>query len=187
MIDMIMGPWPWYVAGPLIAFIVYLQLYFGKKLGVSSNFKTMCSAIGASRISDYFKIDFKSKSWGILFIIGIVIGGYVASNYLSYNHKVKLNPKTVNILEDMGFEKVGEEYVPFEIYDLKGGKNTKGILILFVGGLLVGFGARYANGCTSGHAISGTANLQIPSFIALIGYFSGGLIMVHFLFPYIFK
>jgi uncharacterized membrane protein YedE/YeeE len=49
----------------------------------------------------------------------------------------------------------------------------------------VGFGARYANGCTSGHAISGLANLQLSSLLAVIGFFTGGLISVHFLLGWI--
>ncbi len=186
MTDFIMNPWPWYVAGPLITMVMFLQLYLGKKLGVSSNFQTMCSAAGAHRIADYFRIDLKAKIWGIVFIIGIILGGFISARYLSYDHRVELNPKTETALSQLGFEQVGTSHVPPEIYDLRGGKNFKGIAILLIGGILVGFGARYANGCTSGHAISGTANLQIPSFIALAGFFIGGLVMVYFILPLIF-
>jgi uncharacterized protein len=59
------------------------------------------------------------------------------------------------------------------------------LLILAIGGFLVGFGARYAGGCTSGHAISGLSNLQLVSLYAVIGFFAGGLLMNHFLLPYI--
>jgi uncharacterized membrane protein YedE/YeeE len=49
---------------------------------------------------------------------------------------------------------------------------SKGVLLLLVGGVLIGFGTRYAGGCTSGHAISGLSNLQIPSLKAVIGFLS---------------
>ena len=186
MTDFIMNPWPWYVAGPLITLIMFFQMYLGKKLGVSSNFQTMCSVAGANKLADYFRIDVKSKIWGFVFIVGIVIGGYISANYLSYDHKVNLSSHTVSSLKQLGFDPIDDEYVPSKIYDLRGGKNTEGILILLIGGIFVGFGARYANGCTSGHAISGTSNLQIPSFIALAGFFIGGLIMVYLIYPIIF-
>jgi uncharacterized membrane protein YedE/YeeE len=53
--------------------------------------------------------------------------------------------------------------------------------LLLVGGVLIGFGTRYAGGCTSGH-VSGLSNLQIPSLKAVIGFF-GGLIMSYFYSP----
>jgi uncharacterized membrane protein YedE/YeeE len=64
--------------------------------------------------------------------------------------------------------------------------TLKGFLVLAIGGLLVGFGARYAGGCTSGHAISGLSDLQVPSLVAVIGFFAGGLIMTYIFFPMIF-
>ena len=60
------------------------------------------------------------------------------------------------------------------------------VLVCTIGGLLVGFGARYAGGCTSGHAISGMSALQLGSLIAVIGFFLGGLTMTYLLFPLIF-
>ncbi len=83
----------------------------------------------------------------------------------------------------MGFESAGKAYSPTEIFETMSVKN---IALLFVGGLLIGFGTRYAGGCTSGHAISGLSDLQLPSLIAVIGFFIGGLLMVHVLFPLIF-
>ena len=60
-------------------------------------------------------------------------------------------------------------------------------MVLAVGGFLVGFGTRYAGGCTSGHAISGLSNLQLPSLVAVIGFFIGGLVMTHLIFPYLYS
>jgi hypothetical protein len=64
--------------------------------------------------------------------------------------------------------------------------SVKGFLILLLGGFLVGFGSRYAGGCTSGHAITGLSSLQIPSLIAVIGFFIGGLVMTYFILPILF-
>jgi uncharacterized membrane protein YedE/YeeE len=58
---------------------------------------------------------------------------------------------------------------------------------MVIGGFLVGFGTRYAGGCTSGHAISGLSNLQFASLIATIGFFAGGLIATHLLYPLLFN
>jgi len=64
--------------------------------------------------------------------------------------------------------------------------SLKGFLVLAFGGLMVGFGSRYAGGCTSGHAISGLSDLQIQSLIAVAGFFIGGLLMTYFVLPLIF-
>ena len=78
---------------------------------------------------------------------------------------------------------MGQAYSPVELFETL---TLKNIIILIIGGLLIGFGTRYAGGCTSGHAISGLSDLQLPSLIAVVGFFIGGLIMVHLLFPLIF-
>jgi uncharacterized membrane protein YedE/YeeE len=89
-------------------------------------------------------------------------------------------------LEHFGFKNAGKSLVPPEIYNWDYVLSIKGLAILLVGGFLVGFGTRYAGGCTSGHGITGLSSLQLPSLIAVIGFFIGGLIMVHLLFPLIF-
>jgi uncharacterized membrane protein YedE/YeeE len=75
---------------------------------------------------------------------------------------------------------------PQELYGAEGIQNPMTWVLLVLGGLLVGFGTRYAGGCTSGHAISGLSNLQLPSLIAVIGFFVGGLLMTHVFFPFLF-
>jgi len=184
--DMIYGPWPWYVAGSLIAFVMFLLLYFGGNFGMSSNLRTMCTMVGGEKVSDFFKLDWKAQRWNLMFVVGAIMGGFLAANFLSNGEPMQLNPSTTASLNALGFQSVGAEYLPNEIFGLEALLSLKGILILIGGGFLVGFGTRYAGGCTSGHAISGLSDLQIPSFIAVIGFFIGGLLMTHLLIPIIF-
>jgi uncharacterized membrane protein YedE/YeeE len=142
--------------------------------------------VGGGNFNDFFKIDWKEHSWNLVFVLGAIIGGFIAANYLSETQEVLLNPATVANLESMGFSNPGGSYLPAEIFGLDRLLTFKGVAILLGGGFLIGFGARYAGGCTSGHAISGISNLQVPSLIAVVGFFIGGLIMTHFLIPLIF-
>ena len=119
-------------------------------------------------------------------LLGVIIGGFIASQVLSETNAVQLNSKTITNLQTLGFESAGKAYAPTELLSNSVFFDIKSLLILAVGGFLVGFGARYAGGCTSGHAISGLSNLQLPSLIAVMGFFIGGLLMVHALFPLIF-
>ena len=119
-------------------------------------------------------------------VFGAVIGGYIAAHFMNSDNAVLINPNTITHLKTIGFESAGTAYLPTELFGIHSFSNPKTLILLFVGGLFVGFGARYANGCTSGHAISGLSNLQRPSLIAVIGFFIGGLIMTHLLFPLIF-
>lgn len=182
----IYNPWPWYVAGPLIALVMFVLLYIGKKFGMSSSLRTTCAAMGAGKASDFFNFDWKADRWNLMIVLGAIIGGFIASNYMSDNI-VNINPEVAQQLStDYNIDSAGSSYLPTEIFSLEALSNPFNILILLVGGLLVGFGARYAGGCTSGHAISGLSNLQVPSLIAVIGFFIGGLVMVHFIYPFIF-
>jgi len=179
-------PWPWYVSGPLIAFIMFLLLMVGKNFGMSANLRTMCTICGAGSKADFFKFDWKSQKWNLVVVLGAIIGGFIGANFLSTENVVAINPDTITDLNALGFESAGKAYLPTELFDTSAISDVKNLLILAIGGLLVGFGARYAGGCTSGHAISGLSDLQFPSLIAVIGFFIGGLIMIHLLFPLIF-
>lgn len=178
-------PWPWYVAGPVIALVMVLLLLFGKSFGVSANLRTVCSIAGAGKISDFFRFDWKSQIWNLVFVAGAVIGGYISHTFLTIDHTIDLNPKTIESLKLLGMENIGESYAPESIFGIEALSSIKGWLILVIGGILVGFGTRYAGGCTSGHAISGLSNLQLPSLIAVIGFFIGGLVMTFLILPYI--
>lgn len=183
--ELIFQPWPWYISGFLIACIMLVLLLMGKKFGMSSNLRTFCAACGAGKASSFFQFDWKSDKWNLLVVIGAMLGGFVASHYLSngempaISEATKVSLANINIASENG-------YLPQELFSISALSDIKTILILIVGGLLIGFGARYAGGCTSGHAISGLSNLQLPSLIAVIGFFIGGLVMVHLLFPLIF-
>lgn len=181
----IYNPWPWYVSGPLIALTMFVLLFVGKQFGMSSNLRTLCSAAGAGRKSDFFKFNWKEERWNLTVMLGAVLGGFIASQYLSDN-TVTIAEDVVAKLQSYGIQSAGNEYLPSELFSLENLSDPKNLLILIIGGFLVGFGARYAGGCTSGHAISGLSNLQLPSLIAVIGFFAGGLIMIHLIFPLIF-
>lgn len=186
MIDFLSQPWPWFVGGPLIAFVLFILFYFGKFFGVSSNLDHLCAIAGADKLSDYFKIDLKTKSWSLLFVVGIIIGGFIAYYFLSANNTIHLNPKTIEELANLGFANAGADYLPSEIFSIDKLLTLKGFVILLGAGVLIGFGTRYAGGCTSGHSITGLSNLELPSLIATIGFFIGGLIMTWFLIPILF-
>lgn len=181
--EVIFEAWPWYIGGPLIALIMLALLWLGRSFGFSSNFRTLCSAFGAGKSCDFFRFDWKAQSWNLLFLLGSIIGGYVASHYLSVDQIPAISETTIVELKALGFASAGSAYSPPEIFNDYSWKN---ITLLLVGGILIGFGTRYAGGCTSGHAISGLSNLQWPSLVAVIGFFIGGLIMVHLLFPLLF-
>ena len=184
--EFITQPWPWYVAGPIIAFVMFLLFYFGEKFGVSSNLETFCSIGGAGKFVDYFRIDWKENTWNLIFIIGAIAGGFIAANYLSPTDAVALNPQTVQDLAEIGFENAGATYLPDAIFSVETMFTLKGFAVLLIAGVMVGFGARWAGGCTSGHAIVGLSNLELPSLISVVGFFAGGLIMTWILLPLIF-
>lgn len=182
----IMQPWPWYVGGPLLAMVLFIMLYFGKTFGFSSNLRTLCTIGGAGKVASFFDFDWKSQRWNLLFMVGTIIGAFIASAFLMENHHVALNPNTIDALEALNINANIDSYVPHELFDQSQLGSLKVISILIGGGILIGFGTRWAGGCTSGHAITGLSNLQIPSLIATIGFFIGGLIMTHLFIPQIF-
>ncbi|MFB9054178.1 YeeE/YedE family protein [Formosa undariae] len=183
--DFIFHPWHWFISGFLIALFMLVLLLLGKGFGMSSNLRAFCSICGGGKYSSFFNYNWKKDSWNLFIVIGAMLGGYVASHYLSNGEMPEISESTRLALQDLNFSSVNS-YLPNEIYSIEALSDVKTWLILISGGLLIGFGARYAGGCTSGHAISGLSNLQLPSLIAVIGFFIGGLFMVHVLFPFIF-
>ncbi len=181
----IYDPWPWYVSGPLIALTMFILLFAGKQFGMSSNLRTLCSVSGGNKVADFFKFDWKKERWNLLVMLGAALGGFLASQYLSDN-TVKIDAQVAQKLETYGIDSANQAYLPTELFSLDALSKPATLFALVIGGFFVGFGARYAGGCTSGHAISGISNLQVPSMIAAAGFFAGGLIMVHFIFPLIF-
>jgi len=187
IMNWILEPWPWYVSGPLIAFTMFLLIFMGRQFGMSSNLRTMCSMCGADKKADFFNFDWRAQQWNLLVLLGAVIGGFIAHFYLSEDPtRVAISSETIQDLNNLGFDSAGKAYLPTELFSTNVFSEPLTLLVLLIGGILIGFGARYAGGCTSGHAISGLSNLQLPSLIAVIGFFIGGLVMIHFLYPLIF-
>ncbi|TRZ43489.1 YeeE/YedE family protein [Robertkochia solimangrovi] len=184
--DWIFNTWPWYVSGLMIAFIMVFLILMGKNFGVSANLRTLCTMCGADKNCEFFRFNWKDQRWNLLFLAGAVMGGFIAYHFLTPDPAVHIDPQVVTDLQQMGFESAGNAYAPDRFFGTEAFTNPITLLILAIGGMLVGFGARYAGGCTSGHAISGLSDLQVPSLIAVIGFFIGGLIMVHVIFPLIF-
>ena len=184
--DLLFYTWPWYVSGFLIAIIMLLLNYFGKIFGMSSNLRTLCTLAGADKFANFFQFDWKSQRWNLAVIAGAMLGGFVAVHFMSDASNVAINPKTIEQLVTMGIDAPNGKLLPNTIFGNEAWQSPKMIFILIIGGILIGFGSRYASGCTSGHAISGLSNLQIQSFKAVIGFFIGGLIMSHFILPLIF-
>lgn len=185
LIEFISQPWHWAVSGAAIALVLALMTWMGRSFGVSTTFKAFCSAAGAGKASDFFKMDLKDEFWRIAFVIGGLIGGYIATHFLQSPEAVSISEDTINYLSTLGIaypesDAKGIGFVPTSILNYE---SLSGVLMAVGGGFLVGFGARYGDGCTSGHAISGLAHLQLPSLITVIGFFIGGLLMTHFIFP----
>lgn len=182
------GTWPWYISGFIIGAVMLALIYFGKTFGMSSNLRTMCTIMGAGKTSEFFRFDWKAQRWNLVVVLGAMIGGWLAVNFLSDGSGVQLNPKTVTELQQMHIDTpTNGELLPDAFTSTEALHDPKIIGILLLGGLLVGFGTRYAGGCTSGHAITGLSNLQLPSLIAVIGFFIGGLVMSWLLLPLIFN
>lgn len=186
MLEFFSQPWPWYVSGPLIGLLIPALLLIGNKLfGVSSSMKDICAATIPGNVK-LFQYDWKAQSWRLLFVGGILVGGAFSMLILSNSDPIAISSATQVDLSELGITNFSG-IAPQEIFNFESLLTLKGILIICFGGFLVGFGTRYANGCTSGHAIMGIANLQWPSLVATMCFFAGGLIMTHLILPFILK
>lgn len=185
MLEFIQQPWTWWVSGALIAGIMFLLIFFGQSFGFSSNLRTICAASGGGKFVKFFDFNWKSQLWNLVFLIGALLGGFIARQFLSNGEPVQISESTIQDLAKIGIA-APTSVQPEELFSLEAVLSLKGFLILAMGGLMVGFGSRYAGGCTSGHAISGLSDLQFPSLIAVIGFFIGGLAMTYLILPLIF-
>lgn len=184
--DFIFQTWTWYVSGFLIGLIMLSLIYFGKTFGMSSNLRSLCSIAGLGKSVGFFNFDWKAQRWNLVVVLGAMLGGYVAVHFMADSSNVTINPETIEQLSQLGIDAPNGKLMPDALFGSQIFESPKHIILLLIGGVLIGFGSRYAGGCTSGHAISGLSNLQIPSLKAVIGFFVGGLIMAHFLLPLIF-
>jgi len=184
MIESLKQPWPWYIAGPLIGLTVPALLILGNKsFGISSSLRHICASCFPANIP-FFKYDWKKEVWNLVFVFGIFLGGAMAINLLSNPNPVKVNPKLATELAGYGITDY-ENLIPTDLMNWASLITLRGLILMVVGGFLVGFGSRYAGGCTSGHAIMGLSNLQWPSLIATISFMIGGLIMANLILPHI--
>ncbi|HSI77078.1 MAG TPA: YeeE/YedE thiosulfate transporter family protein [Lunatimonas sp.] len=186
IIEWISQPWPWYVAGPLIGLTVPALLILGNKsFGISSSLRHACAACIPAKIP-FFTYDWKKEMWNIVFVLGVLLGGVIAGFLLSNPDAIVISESTQADLTALGLTDFSA-LMPSEIFNWSNLFTLKGLFFFVIGGFLVGFGTRYAGGCTSGHAIMGLSNLQVPSLIATIAFMLGGFTMTHLLLPHIMK
>ncbi len=186
MLEILRHPWHWSVAGVLIGLTVPLLYIIGNKpFGISSSFRHICAACLPSN-APYFKYDWRKDQWNLFFVGGILIGGFIGTTLLANPNPFLLASETHKQLSELGITEFSQ-IEPTDIFNFQNVLTIKGFIFIVIGGFLVGFGTRYAGGCTSGHAITGIANFQLSSFLAAACFMAGGFTVTHLLFPLIFK
>ena len=186
MLELIKQPWHWAVAGTLIGLIVPTLLLIGnKKLGVSSSMRHLC-AICIPKNIPFFKYDWKKEIWNLFFVVGILLGGFIAAQFLTNPNEIVIAETTKEILAEYGITDFSQ-MMPTQIFSVENIFTLRGFFFFVVGGFLVGFGSRYAGGCTSGHSIMGLATFQLPSLIATCCFMIGGFFTANVILPIIFK
>ncbi|MCS7019231.1 MAG: YeeE/YedE thiosulfate transporter family protein [Cytophagales bacterium] len=184
LIELIKQPWPWYIAGPLIGLTVPALLILGNKsFGISSSLRHICAACMPANIP-FFKYDWRKEAWNLFFVAGILLGGFIAAHLLANPEPIMVHPDLVASLAQYGITDYSN-LVPVQLINWEALTTPRGFVMMVVGGFLVGFGTRYAGGCTSGHSIMGLSTLQWPSLIATICFMIGGFTMVNVILPYI--
>ena len=184
MLEFLKQTWAWYIAGPLFGLTVPVLLIVGNKsFGISSSLRHICASCVPANIP-FFKYDWKKEAWNLFFVFGIFLGGVMAVNLLSNPAPIEVNPKLAQELAGYGITDYNN-LIPEDIINWQSLFTIKGFILMVVGGFLVGFGTRYAGGCTSGHTIMGLSNLQLPSLIATISFMIGGFIMANLILPII--
>ncbi len=186
MLDFLKQPWPWYIAGPLIGLTVPALLLLGNKsFGISSSLRHVCAACIPAKIP-FFQYDWKKEVWNLFFVAGILVGGIIAAQLLANPEPIQVNAKLSSELATYGVTNY-DSIIPKDLFSWSELLTVRGIFMMVIGGFLVGFGTRYAGGCTSGHAIMGLSNLQWPSLVATCCFMAGGFIMANLILPFILK
>lgn len=184
MLEWLSQPWPWYVAGPLIGLTVPTLLILGNKsFGISSSLRHVCAACLPAKIP-FFQYNWKKEVWNLFFVLGIFLGGVLAAWLLSNPDPMVVHPNLQTEMTGYGITDYSG-LVPTEVFNWPALLTPRGFIMMVAGGFLVGFGTRYAGGCTSGHAIMGISNLQMPSVIATCCFMVGGFIMANLILPFI--
>lgn len=187
MIEFLSQPWPWYVTGPLIGLCVPLVLIFlNKPFGISSTMRDICAMCMPNTNIKFFQYDWKARLWNLAFAFGVVLGAIAVMMLIPNNDVVEISESTREALRENGVSDL-TGLVPSEIFSWEKLWSPVTIILLAIGGFLIGFGTRYAGGCTSGHAIMGMSSLSLPSLVAVMGFFTGGLISTWLILPQILK
>lgn len=176
-------PWPWYVAGPLLGLFAPLLLLAGNKLfGLSNNLRHTCAALCPGNV-DYFRYDWRRDGgWNLVFAVGVVVGGVLAGVVFANPEPIAIADETRATLAALGIRDF-TGLMPGDVFAWSSLGTLRGFALVVVGGFLVGFGTAYAGGCTSGHGITGVADLQPASLVALLGFFAGGILGTFLLLP----
>lgn len=186
MLETLQQPWPWYIAGAIIGLIVPALLLLGNKhFGISANLRHACAACFPANIR-FFQYDWKKEIWNFFFVAGIFAGAIIATSVLANPNPVVIHPNLAEELAGYGITD-NSNLLPEELFSWKSLLTVRGLVMLIGGGFLVGFGARYAGGCTSGHAIMGLSDLQWPSLVATIMFMVGGFLMANIILPFILR
>jgi len=186
MLEVIKQPWPWYIAGTIVGLTVPALLLLGnKRFGISSTLRHMCAACIPGKIP-FFHYDWKKETWNLFFVAGIAIGAFIGHTFLSNPATIDINPETIRDLKAIGVTQFND-LLPQDIFSWSNLLSLRGFIFIVLGGFMVGFGTRYADGCTSGHSIMGLSNLQWPSLVATISFMVGGIAMTHFILPLLVK
>lgn len=184
IITLIKQPWPWYIAGPLIGLIAPALLLIGNKsFGISSTLRHTCAIVAPGK-SVFFKYNWKREMWNIVFVLGILLGGVIAAQFLADPNPIVISSTLKSSLATYGITDISGQ-LPLALFSWESLLTVRGFIMMVVGGFMVGFGVSYAGGCTSGHAILGLSTLQLPSLIATCCFMIGGFIMVNVLLPLI--
>jgi uncharacterized protein len=184
MLEVLSKPWPWYVSGPLIGLTVPALLLLGNRsFGISSSLRHICASCVPAKIP-FFTYDWKKEVWNLFFVAGILVGGFLAAQFLANPEPIAIHPDLAKDMAAYGISDTNH-IVPADLFSWGALGTIRGFIMIVLGGFLVGFGTRYAGGCTSGHAIMGLSTLQWPSLVATCCFMAGGFIMTHFILPYI--
>lgn len=183
-IDILQQPWPWYIAGPLIGLMVpALLLFDNKQFGISSTLRDFCAFVRPGSY-EYFQYNLKNAVWRNVLVLGVLIGGIIAVRITPDPIHVQISENTIEDLRQMGLTDFSG-FVPAEIFNWTDVFSLQGLVFIVLGGFLIGFGTRWADGCTAGHAITGLSLFSPASLIAVTGFFIGGLTATHFILPLI--
>lgn len=191
ILQFISQPWHWSFSGFMLVVVMFLLIYLGKRFGISSSFRTICNIGGAGKRFDYFNYDWKTQDWLLLLVLGSILGGTIASKVIPSPDPVQISQATIDDLKELGIAtpqnlSEGNGMIPLDLFNIEQLATPQGLVLMVLGGFFIGFGTRWAGGCTSGHAISGLSELQLPSLVAVIGFFIGGLTTTFLIYPLLF-